>query len=54
MRTVFTGGQVFDGTGSPSFPGEVVLEGDRVVEVRAGHSPELLDDATIIDVAGHT
>jgi cytosine/adenosine deaminase-related metal-dependent hydrolase len=54
MRTVVTGGQVFDGTGSPSFPGEVVLEGDRVVEVRAGHSPELLDDVTIIDVAGHT
>src|SRR3954453_14850512 len=54
MRTVFTGGQVFDGTGSPAVPGEVVLEGDRVVEVRTGHHPDQHEGATVIDVAGHT
>ena len=31
-RTVFTGGLVFDGSGSAPVPGEVVIDGDRVVE----------------------
>jgi imidazolonepropionase-like amidohydrolase len=53
-RTVFTGGQVFDGTGSPAFPGEVVVDGDRVVEVRRGHHPELHDGHAVVDAAGHT
>ncbi len=49
-RTVFTGGQVFDGTGSATFP--VVLD-DRVVEVREGY-PDLHGTDTVVDVAGHT
>jgi len=53
-RTVFTGGQVFDGTGSAAFPGEVVVEGDRVVEVRQGHHPDLHVGDSVVDVAGHT
>ncbi len=53
-RTVFTGGQVFDGTGSAAFPGEVVVDGDRVVEVRQGHHPDLHDGDAVVDVAGHT
>jgi len=53
-RTVFTGGQVFDGTGSPAFPGEVVVDGDRVVEVREGHHPDLHGGDTVVDVTGHT
>jgi imidazolonepropionase-like amidohydrolase len=53
-RTVFTGGQVFDGTGSPAFPGEVVVADDRVVEVREGHHPDLHEGDTVVDVAGHT
>jgi imidazolonepropionase-like amidohydrolase len=33
-RIVFTKGLVFDGSGTAPAPGEVVVEGDRVVEVR--------------------
>ena len=53
-RTVFTGGQVFDGTGSPAFVGEVVVDGDRVVEVRAGHHPDRHGSDTVVDVTGQT
>ena len=53
-RTVFTGGLVFDGTGSATFPGEVVLDGDRVTEVRQGHHPDLHGGCTVTDVTGHT
>jgi imidazolonepropionase-like amidohydrolase len=35
VRTVFRGGAVFDGTGSLPSAGDVVVEGDRVVEVGA-------------------
>lgn len=53
-RTIFTGGQVFDGTGVPAFPGEVVVEGDRIVDVRQGHHPDHHDGAEVVDVAGRT
>lgn len=53
-RTVFTGGQVFDGTGSPAFVGEVVVADGRVVEVRHGYHPDRHADETVVDVTGHT
>jgi imidazolonepropionase-like amidohydrolase len=52
-RTVFAGGQVFDGTGSGVFPGDVVIEADRVVEVRPGRH-EYDEHTTVVDVTGHT
>jgi imidazolonepropionase-like amidohydrolase len=52
-RIVFTNGLVFDGTGSAPAPGEVVVEDDRVVEVRA--SGTVADTgARVIDVRGRT
>ena len=49
-RTVFTKGLVFDGSGTAPAPGEVVVEGDRVVEVRSGwqddHGNDQVFDAT--------
>jgi imidazolonepropionase-like amidohydrolase len=49
-RLVFTGGLVFDGTGAAPEPGEVVIEGDRVVETRVGwqhdHGADEVVDAT--------
>jgi imidazolonepropionase-like amidohydrolase len=49
-RTVFTNGLVFDGSGTAPAPGEVVVEGDRVVEVRPGwlddHGADQVVDAT--------
>jgi len=35
-RTVFQGGRVFDGTGAPLADADVVIEGDRIVEVGPG------------------
>jgi imidazolonepropionase-like amidohydrolase len=52
--TVFTGGQIFDGTGSPAVPGEVEIEGNRVTAVRTGYHPGLHEGRTVVDVPGHT
>ena len=35
-RIIFTGGRVFDGTGAPPVPADVVVRGDRVETVRPG------------------
>jgi imidazolonepropionase-like amidohydrolase len=48
-RRVFTGGQVFDGTGSPAARADVVVEEGRVVEVGTG-----LDGDEAVDCAGAT
>ncbi len=52
-RTVFTNGLVFDGTGSVPAPGEVTIEGDRIVSVRPGWYHDH-DGATVVDVTGAT
>jgi imidazolonepropionase-like amidohydrolase len=49
MRTVLTGGQIFDGTGSPLADGDVVFEDGRIVDVGPG-----LDGDESVDVAGKT
>jgi imidazolonepropionase-like amidohydrolase len=49
MRTVFTGGAVFDGTGAPVAEADVVIEDGRVVEVGPG-----LDGDERVDVSGQT
>ena len=46
-RTVFHGGVVFDGTGSPPASGDVVIDGGRIVEVGPG-----LDGDDAVDCAG--
>src|SRR5689334_1100757 len=49
-RTVFTNGLVFDGSGAAPAPGEVVVDGERIVEVRTGwrdgHGADRVVDAT--------
>ena len=49
MRTVFSGGQVFDGSGAPLADGDVAIEDGRIVEVGPG-----LDGDEAIDVGGRT
>jgi imidazolonepropionase-like amidohydrolase len=48
-RTIFTGGLVFDGTGSPPAPADVAVEDGRFVAVGPG-----LDGDDAVDVAGRT
>lgn len=48
-RTVFSGGQVFDGTGAAPAPADVVVESGRVVDVGTG-----LDGDEMIDCTGRT
>ncbi|WP_369134258.1 amidohydrolase family protein [Modestobacter sp. I12A-02662] len=48
-RRVFSGGQVFDGTGSPATPADVAVEGGRIVAVGPG-----LDGDEVVDCAGAT
>jgi imidazolonepropionase-like amidohydrolase len=48
MRTVVTGGTVFDGTGAPLAQADVVFEDGRIVEVGPG-----LDGDESVDASGH-
>src|SRR5919108_5981099 len=49
MRTLFSGGQVFDGTGSAPTPGDVVVEDGKIAQV----GPQLDGDERV-DVSGQT
>ncbi|MEV6643761.1 amidohydrolase family protein [Amycolatopsis sp. NPDC051371] len=53
-RVVFTGGRVFDGTGSPAVPGDVVVRGDRIESVRPGGGTETGPDDRVVDCRGAT
>jgi imidazolonepropionase-like amidohydrolase len=48
-RTVFSGGTVIDGTGSPPARADVVVDGDRILEVGIG-----LDGDEAVDLTGRT
>lgn len=47
MRTLFSGGQVFDGSGAPPAVADVVVEDSRIVDVGLG-----LDGDEVVDCAG--
>ena len=47
MRTIFTGGVVFDGTGAPPSPADLVIEDGRIAQVGPG-----LDGDEGVDVSG--
>jgi imidazolonepropionase-like amidohydrolase len=49
--TVFTNVMIFDGTGSPRFPGDVRVEGERIAAVGTGLDR---NGASIVDGAGAT
>jgi imidazolonepropionase-like amidohydrolase len=49
MRTVFTGGRIFDGTGAPVAEADVAVEDGLIAEVGVG-----LDGDELVDVAGST
>ena len=49
--TVVRGGTIVDGTGKAGFAGDVVVDGDRIVEVVPGGGASY-GDAQVIDAAG--
>jgi imidazolonepropionase-like amidohydrolase len=49
VRALFSGGQVFDGTGAAPAAADVVVEDGRIVEVGSG-----LDGDELVDVSGRT
>lgn len=53
-RVIFTGGRVFDGTGSPAVPGDVVVRGDRIDSVRPGGGTETGPADRVVDCRGAT
>jgi imidazolonepropionase-like amidohydrolase len=53
-RILFVNGLVFDGTGSPAVPADVVVRGDRVESVRPGGGTEPEAGDQVVDCAGAT
>lgn len=51
-RILFVNGQVFDGTGGPTGPGDVVVRGDRIESVRPGGGTEAEPGDVVVDCAG--
>ena len=54
MRTLFRDVRIFDGTPTPARPGEVLVEGEKIVAV--AYAPDVIDsaDAAVIDGHGAT
>src|SRR3984893_9963000 len=53
-RIVFVNGQVFDGTGAPAAPGDVVIRGDRIESVRPGGGTQIEPGDRVVDCTGAT
>jgi len=53
-RILFVNGQVFDGTGTPAVPADVVVRGDRIESVRPGGGTAAEPGDQVVDCAGLT
>ena len=53
-RTLFTNVKVFDGSGSKPFPGEVLVQGNRIEKLGKGNNPIAREGATVVDGGGAT
>ena len=54
QRTLFVNGTVFDGSGAPPVPADVVLRGAVIESVRVGGGTEVLPNDQVVDCAGLT
>jgi imidazolonepropionase-like amidohydrolase len=52
MNTLFTNVNIFDGSGTVEFSGEVLVRGNRIAEVGRAGTPLSRDDARIVDGKG--
>jgi imidazolonepropionase-like amidohydrolase len=53
-RFLFTRTMIFDGTGADRFPGEVLVEGDRIAAVARGAEHLPREGAALVDASGAT
>ena len=53
-RILFVNGQVFDGTGAPPVPADVVIRGDRIESVLVGGGTEIAPNDRVVDCTGAT
>lgn len=54
-RILFTNVRIFDGTGAPAFPGEVLVEGERIARVLRPNEPSMpVSGAEVVDGGGAT
>ena len=53
-RIVFVNGQVFDGTGAPAAPADVVVRDDRIDRVQAGGGTPIEPNDQVVDCTGAT
>ena len=51
---VIAGGRIFDGTGSPSVPGTLVIERNRVTSILDPGATAFPEGALVLDATGHT
>jgi imidazolonepropionase-like amidohydrolase len=54
QRILFVNGTVFDGSGAPPVPADVVVRGSAIESVRVGGGTEVLPNDQVVDCAGLT
>lgn len=54
MKTLIINAQVFDGSGSPRYQADVLVDGNRIAEIAAHIDRTRLGDVRVIDAAGAT
>jgi imidazolonepropionase-like amidohydrolase len=53
-NVLFTNVRIIDGSGTPPYPGEVLVQGNRITRISRGARPAPMAGVTIIDGAGAT
>jgi cytosine/adenosine deaminase-related metal-dependent hydrolase len=53
-RILFVNGQVFDGSGAPASPADIIVRGDRIESVRADDGTPAEAGDQVVDCAGAT
>ncbi|MCG7201477.1 amidohydrolase family protein [Marinobacter pelagius] len=54
MKTLIKNAQIFDGTGSPRYPSDVLIEGKRIVQIAHAIDSSVAEADAVIDATGAT
>jgi imidazolonepropionase-like amidohydrolase len=54
MKTLFTGGKIWEGQGGEAYDGEILVDGQRIETVSTGHGSLPREGASVIDASGAT